>query len=476
MTTIPRSPSSTASRDQLIVCVLALLVCVIFGGATRNFQLGDVFAEALCVPLLFFTVARVARREQSAVVVAGICVAALFLIVPLLQLIPLPPGIWTRLPGREPIAATFRMAGAPLPWLGASLAPASTRQSLFSLLPAATVFLSAAQLDRRDRRVALGAMLGVGAASVVIGMLQVAQGPDSPLRLYFADPEAVGLFANRNHYAALLYCCVMIAATWFIAAFVEWWAGVGAAQRRVFPLQQAISVAALAALVGLLLLGLVLAQSRAGLVLAILAIILAFAATIPFAGGGAIARPTFVAALAITLLAGASVDYLLYDTIQRAKTGVVYEDRARIAARAKPVVAANFPIGSGFGTFPAVYAANETNATAFPSLVNRAHNEYVEWLVEGGVFGGLMIVAGAGWLAWVAGRVWLARRRSGFLDNCLSRACAAAPALLLIHSGADYPLRTVAVMGVAALAVGAAVAPDDPAPASAARGGPPRWV
>lgn len=51
-------------------------------------------------------------------------------------------------------------------------------------------------------------VIGIGPASVLLGFLQVAQGPSSPLRLFeFTNlTEAVGFFANRNHFSALLYC------------------------------------------------------------------------------------------------------------------------------------------------------------------------------------------------------------------------------------------------------------------------------
>ena len=61
-------------------------------------------------------------------------------------------------------------------------------------------------------------MLAVGLISVLIGLIQVAQGERSPLRFFeFTNPtEAVGFFANRNHFAALIYCLMLFALAWIV--------------------------------------------------------------------------------------------------------------------------------------------------------------------------------------------------------------------------------------------------------------------
>jgi len=71
-------------------------------------------------------------------------------------------------------------------------------------------------LHALERRLLSACMLAVGAVSVVLGFGQVAEGPASPLR-FFANTnpsEAVGFFPNRNHFAALLYVMILLAAAW----------------------------------------------------------------------------------------------------------------------------------------------------------------------------------------------------------------------------------------------------------------------
>ena len=52
-----------------------------------------------------------------------------------IQLVPLPPAIWTALPGRDFVANGYALLGQPLPWLPISLAPYQTIASALWLLP-----------------------------------------------------------------------------------------------------------------------------------------------------------------------------------------------------------------------------------------------------------------------------------------------------------------------------------------------------
>ena len=84
------------------------------------------------------------------------------------------------------------------------------------LLVPLSVFGAVAQMGFRQRMAVCWLLLGVGAASLALGFLQVAQGPESQLRFYEmtnAD-EAVGFFANRNHFAAFLNVTLVLSALW----------------------------------------------------------------------------------------------------------------------------------------------------------------------------------------------------------------------------------------------------------------------
>ena len=148
------------------------------------------------------------------------CVAVVA--IPLVQLIPLPPWLWTALPGRGPSAETFEILGQKTPWMPISVVPHETWLSALSLIPPLAIFLATLLLPYRERRWLSLVFLAVGVVSVFMGMIQVAQGPESPLRFFEItnETEAVGFFANRNHFAALLYALTLFAAAWTVHATV----------------------------------------------------------------------------------------------------------------------------------------------------------------------------------------------------------------------------------------------------------------
>ena len=94
------------------------------------------------------------------------------------------------------------------------------------------------------------------------------QGPTSPLRFYpITNPgNSVGFFANRNHYAALLYSVIPFTTAWIVGLLL------GHKIDRIFGLAVAILVYAA------LVLGLGMALSRAGIFLAVVAALASLAA------------------------------------------------------------------------------------------------------------------------------------------------------------------------------------------------------
>ena len=191
--------------------------CLLLGGGTGPGFLSDAVLQLLAVPLLLLALWRLCELPSAARTIRwplAFCLAVVS--VPLLQLIPLPPRIWTALPNREPMVEAFALVGRELPWMPISVSPRATWLSALSLLPALCVFLSTAQLGYRERRATSLLVLAVAILSVFVGLNQLAQGPNSPLRFFeFTNlTEAVGFFANRNHFAALLYTMTVFAAAW----------------------------------------------------------------------------------------------------------------------------------------------------------------------------------------------------------------------------------------------------------------------
>lgn len=454
------TPKQLTHDGPLLLCCAALLCCLALGGGTTPIQMSDVIAEALCLPLLIAACWRLREQASSLTFRLGLAVVALIAMLALAQLVHLPPTLWTKLPGREPLAEAYRLAGTDLPWMGVSLAPVATRQSLLSLLPPLTVFVTAAQLDFKQRRQALMCLIVFACLSVVVGLLQSVQGPASPLRFHHpGETEIVGFFANRNHLAALLYVCVLIVGAWGLAALIEGKKSRSAARKEQPNLARFLLLGGLFAALATLLLGIVLAQSRAGFGFGIMAIFAAFAITLPGTTGSVARRPAVLMALAVILFGVLSVNYVLYDTLSRLQGGLADNIRERVAALTKPLVFDYFPVGTGFGSFVPVYEAHEQIASSFYGRVNRAHNEFLEWGLEGGLAAYVLLAAGLAWLVLANVTAWRRKDYPGLVDARLARGCAFAPILLLAHSYVDYPLRTIAVMGAVALCAGVSVEP-----------------
>src|SRR5262245_53182448 len=120
--------------------LFVVFVALICGGGTRQGLLSDALAQIVSLPLLAVAFSKLRLADPSELRPALVLVFAVVL-VPCLQLIPLPPQVWTILPGRAEVAEAYKAAGMSLPVLPMSLEPLTTLRSLLSLLPAIAVFL-----------------------------------------------------------------------------------------------------------------------------------------------------------------------------------------------------------------------------------------------------------------------------------------------------------------------------------------------
>src|SRR5438046_1639311 len=125
-----------------------LVACLLLGGGTSSGFLSDTVLQFLAIPVLLAALWRLldlpARQMRWQLL---FCLAVV--LVPLLQLVPLPPRLWTALPNREPAAATFDLLQREPRWMPISVTPRATWLSALSLLPPLAVFLATIQLGYR---------------------------------------------------------------------------------------------------------------------------------------------------------------------------------------------------------------------------------------------------------------------------------------------------------------------------------------
>jgi O-antigen ligase len=112
-------------------------------------------------------------------------------------------------------------------------------------------------------------------------------------------------------------------------------------------------------------------------------------------------------------------------------------------------IAATFPVGTGLGTFAHVYALQDDPSAVDSSYVNHAHNDYLELILELGLPGLLLILAGLIW--WGASAIGVWRSPS---STTLAKAATIASAALLAHSLVDFPLRTAGLATLLAACFG----------------------
>jgi len=435
------------------LCAVVVASSLFLGGGTRAGFLSDAILQLLSIPLLL-----VALWRSFEVQLAGhsrwalwFCLA--LVCVPIFQLVPLPPALWAALPNRGLSAEAFAIVGQELPWMPMSVSPRATWLSAFSLVTPLAIFVGTLLLSYRERRLLSLVVLAVGILSVFVGLIQVAQGPSSPLRFFaFTNPtEAVGFFANRNHFAALLYSLMLLAAAWVAESVLA--TGPMSGRMR--------DTASIMALVGgftvlvILIAGQAMARSRAGLGLAIVALFGAIALMVSDRRGTSGTTPTKVLFGAIALAVTLAIQLTLYRIMEIFAFDPLEDGRIRFARRTIEAATAYMPLGSGMGTFVPVYATFERPEDTFGSAyVNHAHNDVLEVWLEAGVAGAALGGLFAIWLMLRSVAIWRRDPGPGMLelDRHLARAATIVAALLVAHSFVDYPLRTGALMALMAFA------------------------
>jgi O-antigen ligase len=429
-----------------------MVASFLLGGGTRAGFLSDVVLELVAIPALLISLSSLlelprtqSKRRADWALVFCLAIAVL----PLIQLVPLPPWIWTRLPSREGVAEVFDLLGDQRPWMPISVSPNATWLSLLSLLPPVAIFVSAIQLNFRERRKLTLVIVAVGVLSAFVGLIQVAQGTSSPLR-FFAftnNSEAVGFFANRNHFAALLYTVLLFAAAWAID--VAFKTGSWNNLKR-YAATTLVTLTACFIVLIVLISAATVARSRAGLLLTIIALAAAFALVFADRRNASGVTPSKLLIGAILLAATLAVQFALYRILDRFAVDPIDDARIPFAHNTLRAAMAFMPFGSGLGTFVPVYEMFEPPSDALANIyANHAHNDLLELWLETGVIGiallGLFLI----WFGFRSVNAWWRfPSQVSALDCSLVRAATIVIALLLVHSLVDYPLRTGAMMAI----------------------------
>ncbi len=434
---MPSKVSKGQWDGAAIAAIILLALSVVLGGASREHALRLAVVELAALPLLVIGASRLIRsglwREHRFALGLLAALAA----IPLIQIIPLPPAVWTGLPGRDEMVLALDLAGVEPGWAPLTVTPDLTWGSFLALIPPAAVLLTVLSASHTLTARLIGVYLIAAVAGVLLGAAQLASGGE---RLYPWETTGVGsvtgFFANRNHLATLLLACLPFAAVF----------GAATLRRKADDRRLALWFGAL--FMGLVVIGLAAIRSRAGVILFVPVAVASLLAAWIAAGRGRPGPALLGLAGAIAAAVGAVALFALPPILARFDVQSAPEGRFEGWPIVSEAAQTWLPLGSGVGSFDAVFRSVEPLEQLDPTFFNHAHNEYLETWLEAGWPGAILIIA---FFVWFGRRFWAAWRASPSRERDLQRAASIALLVMLAHSAVDYPLRTATLACLFAL-------------------------
>jgi exopolysaccharide production protein ExoQ len=428
-------PTRAADRTALLIIAMLLLVAFAAGGGGARYGLANLAVQLAALGALAMRPDSVWQFWRGSPLMLRIAILAAFAI-PLAQIIPLPEPVWSALPGRELVSRSLALVGGSEGWRPLSVDPLRTLLALTALITPLAVLSAGWTLDR-DRLIDLGWLtVALGLFTVLLGAAQLSAPSDSATLYGSRAPGEIllGTFANRNSTGLFLTFALGLAAV--------------LPAPRPHPAILPARIAACA----LLLLAVVLTQSRTALVLALLPVLLGVARAAGWRAGERGGKRGAIIVLGAAALLAAGLGAVLTAapgrigaTLERFEAKddprrFIWDDASFIAGR-------YWPAGAGVGSFDEIYQVDESLENLSPRRPGRAHNDFIELTIEAGA-PGLVVMALwlllIGWLSWKARasrRRWVAWAGSTFL------------LAIALQSVTDYPLRNQTILAVAAFAL-----------------------
>jgi O-antigen ligase len=388
------------TRDGLDFFAFSLLAAVLLfapliKGGNRPLPLLTLELAALLL-LAYSLLRRVFLQRLPMAFLLGLALLVLF---PLLQLLPLPFSWWHVLPGRALYAEALAAFGTPgdADMRPLSLVPRATEAAWLALLPPLAVFLVAISLSETALRKIVYLFIGMASAQAILALVQFGGGASTTFRTSLTDiGNAVGTYVNRNHLAGMLAMALPVALGLLASRIGRsreslHYRARGLLKRLASTLSQPsrINQTMIFGVVCIaILLGIVFSRSRSGISLAMLGIFLS-AVFYGLKLGGK--RSTKLAILLSIVGLALALEVGLAPVLERFSVEGTLEDaRWAIFGSSLAALALFFPFGSGLGSFPEVYRRFQPDAIGL--FVNHAHNDYVEYLFEGGLIAAVVIL------------------------------------------------------------------------------------
>lgn len=352
------------------------------------------------------------------------------------HLIALPAETMEDLPGRELIPAGWELLGIEPRHFPLSMAPERTSSALaYLILPLAAILIVFRLGWTRATSGLPWAVALMGAASAALGLAQVLLPAEDGLYLFENTSRGlpVGFFANANHQASFLLMTLPFTAVLVGQTRSDWRSGDKDMARLVI----------IGALSALQIIGIMAVGSVAGylmlLPILLLSVLVVGSRRRTFSGKYS------TAALLAILIGGTG---LVASSPQLSGLGMTsFSDegmsRLAMARVTSEALDDHIWLGSGLGTFEPVFKLYEDPSGVTATFANHAHNEYLQWALETGLPGLLLLTAFLIWWLWQSAKAW--RTTDGETAR-VRRAASVATLVVFLHSFVDYPARTPAIL------------------------------
>lgn len=429
---------STAGRNLYWATAALLVLAPIFRASNRPLPLLTLELLSLATLLLLVYQGNFFKSGQRLPVI----VFLLLLASTALYLLPLPLAVWERLPGRESYLQLLQLLELDQAYSvkSISLIGQKTEAALWALLPAFAVFVAVLNLPRAEIQKLVYLVIGIAAIQSILGLMQYGGGPDSLLHLGnpYASSSASGTYASRDHLAGFLEMVFPVVLA-LLAAHVGQGRRAGSRRARwrgriaFFSSLKGHRFALYAIVAVLLILALIFTRSRTGVGLAMIGLLLALFAFARRLGGSNVYGTM---GTVIALIAVLALEIGLAPVLDRFSQDPLQDLRWRFASTMTEGIGAFFPIGSGQGTFPSVYPVYQPVDVAV--FVNRAHNDYLEWIFDGGLLGLALIAVGLLLYLRQWPRLWISEKWHTF--RFIQAGAGIGLFLMLLHTLVDFNL------------------------------------
>lgn len=447
-------PPNTKPLPGTMLCMALVGLAIALGGGgtvnPRTEMVLQVLTALIMIPLVASTEW---QRGLGSVQRPAWLLAALVLLMPVLHLVPLPPALWQKLPGRAIEVQSLALIGADQSWMPLTMAPARTFASLLAIICPVLLMLQVSRLSLRGRNWLFAVIVIGGFISLALGVLQLSHtgGFDWSLYSEFSAGTLVGFQANRNAESDFLLIALLAM-------------GALATNRLSDGRHHALTWAGLFLGSMSIMVGLFMTGSRTGISLAAPALLFFAAILWPRLRLRRISTFWFGGGAAALVLGGALL--LQAQSMQKvlARFWLTKEARWDLWADTWYAMGQVWPFGSGIGTIVPMLEAAERLEVVDQTRPVRAHNDWLEWLLEAGlpgvfVLGAILLVVGY----LIVRAIMMANRsdtaaarRAQILFSC------GVLTIEALHSIVDYPMRSMSLAMLTALAVALLMEPAAP--------------